>query len=118
MDAAENKRVRDASPASPTVLQAKLDCFSGWLFVDRQCFPSLLPRIPNRSLCFGLERRNDRTLASDRGPYADRGHEACEVHSEEASGGPVSLAREKPGKERGGAPPLHPGAQGAEAKGT
>jgi hypothetical protein len=35
-----------------------------------------------------------------------------------ASGGPVSLAREKPGKERGGAPPLHPGAQGAEAKGT
>ena len=35
-----------------------------------------------------------------------------------ASGGPVSLAREKPGKERGGAPPLHPGAQGAEAKGA
>ena len=35
-----------------------------------------------------------------------------------ASGGPVSLAREKPGKERGRGVPLHPGAQGAEAKGT
>ena len=117
-----------------------------------------VPRFPNRSLCFGLERRNGRTLASDRGPYANRiprtsnrsgcfdlkrrsnrtqasirgsygnrgcaareicdDEEACEVHSEEASGGPVSLAREKPGKERGGAPPLHPGAAGAEAKGT
>ena len=44
--------------------------------------------------------------------------EACEVHSDEASGGPVSPAREKPGKERGGAPPLHPGAAGAEAKGA
>ena len=87
-----------------------------------------LPRFPNRSLCFGLERRNDRTLASDRGPYANRiprtsnrsgcfdlkrrsnrtqasirgsygnrgcaareicdDEEACEVHSDEASGGP------------------------------
>ena len=31
-----------------------------------------VPRFPNRSLCFGLERRNGRTLASDRGPYANR----------------------------------------------
>ena len=29
-----------------------------------------VPRFPNRSLCFGLERRNGRTLASDRGTYA------------------------------------------------
>ena len=35
-----------------------------------------------------------------------------------ASGGPISLTREKSGKERGGAPPLHPGAAGAEAKGA
>ena len=47
-----------------------------WLFRVLVCrsamFSVPLPRFPNRSLCFGLERRNDRTLASDRGPYADR----------------------------------------------
>jgi len=60
------------APAPLTILLAMLVCFSGWLSVDRQYFPSLLPRFPNRSLCFGLERRNDRTLASDRNPYANR----------------------------------------------
>ena len=42
----------------------------------------------------------------------------CEICPDDASGGPVSLTREKPGKERGRAPPLHPGAAGAEAKGA
>ena len=75
------------------------------------------PRYSNRSLCFGLKRRSNRTQASIRGSYGNRGcaareicddEEACEAHSDEASGGPISLTREKPGKERGGAPPLHP----------
>ena len=38
-----NKRVRDVSLPSLTVLQAKLNGFSGWLSVDRQCFPSPSP---------------------------------------------------------------------------
>ena len=94
-----------------------------------------VPRFPNRSLCFGLERRNDRTLASDRGPYANRiprtsnrsgcfdlkrrsnrtqasirgsygnrgcaareicdDEEACEVHSDDASGGHLSFCATK-----------------------
>ena len=41
-----------------------------------------------------------------------------EAYPRFASGGPVSLTRKKPGKERGGAPPLRPGAVGAEAKGA
>ena len=39
--------------------------------------------IPPRSIDFTVERKNDRTLASDRGAYANRGHEACEVHSDD-----------------------------------
>ena len=66
-----------------------------------------LPRFPSRSLCFGLERRSNRTQASIRGSYGNRGCAAREICDDDASGGPVSLAREKPGKERGGAP-QHP----------
>ena len=90
------------------ILQAIPVCFSGRLSADRQCFPSLLPRFQNRSLCFGLERRSNRTHASIRGYYGNRGCAAREICDDDASGGPVSLAREKPGKERGGALPLHP----------
>ena len=55
-----------------------------------------LPRFPNRSLCFDLKRRSNRTQASIRGSYGNRGcaareicddGETCEVHSGEASGG-------------------------------
>ena len=155
MDAAENKRARNVSLPNLNLLGNSRLLFR--VVICRSAMFSV-PRFPNRSLCFGLERRNGRTLASDRGPYANRiprtsnrsgcfdlkrrsnrtqasirgsygnrgcaareicdDEEACEAHSDEASGGPISLTREKSGKERGGAPPLHPGAAGAEAKGA
>ncbi len=42
--------------------------------------------IPPRSVDFAVERRNDRTLARFPGSYANRGNEACEVHSDDAKG--------------------------------
>ena len=154
-----NKRVRDASLPTLNLLGNSRLLFR--VVICRSAMFSVpLPRFPNRSLCFGLKRRsnrtqasirgsygnrgcaareicddeearevhsrspvspigaqrsgsdgkrrNDRTLASFPGPYGNRGNEACEVHSDDASGGPVSLAREKPGKERGRGVPLHP----------
>ena len=48
MDAAENKRVRNASLPSLTVLQAKLNGFSGFLSVLWHRSPFLLPqRLPS-----------------------------------------------------------------------
>ena len=50
------------------------------------------PHYSNRSLCFGLKRRSNRTHASIRGAYGNRGcaareicddEEACEVHSDD-----------------------------------
>ena len=37
------------------------------------------PRCSNQSLCFGLKRRSDRTHASIRGPYGNRGCAAPEI---------------------------------------
>ena len=120
--------------------------WAGRLPVDYR-FPDNIRFFPisGQSFRFGPKRRNDRTHARDRALYGNRDSGACKVHSDDASGGkglphlqawplageaflsplmeiasggPVSLAREKPGKERGGAPPLHPGAAGAEAKGA
>ena len=78
------------APASSPPHQCPLRFSARRTGVQGQSPNPLFPRflvvtspIPRRSLCFAVERRNDRTLASDRGSYANRGHEACEVHSDD-----------------------------------
>ena len=77
-----------------------------------------VPRFPNRSLCFGLERRNGRTLASDRGPYATAVTKPVRpIPTRPPAARFLSRERNR-GKSAAGVFPCTPGAQGAEAKGA
>ena len=67
-----------------------------------------VPRFPNRSLCFGLERRNGRTLASDRGPYATAVTKPVRPIPMRPPAAGFSSARETGERARQGRPPAPP----------
>ena len=58
---------------------------------DRGPYANRIPRTSNRSGCFDLKRRSNRTQASIRGSYGNRGCAAREICDDDASGGPVSF---------------------------
>ena len=59
------------------------------------------PRSSRQSGGFDGKRKSNQTHASIRGPYGNRDHEACEVHTDEACGGPpFFLPAKKAGKEK------------------
>ena len=76
------------SPPPPTALQSLLVCFSGWLSVDRQCFPSPLSPVSQTEASASVWRggaieRKQASAAS----FGNRGCAAREICPDDASGG-------------------------------